>query len=410
MEGKKAALFSTPLVITFMLGFSSGLPLLTTLDMLKAWLKDSQVELALIGFSGLVGLPYTLKFIWAPFFDRFVPPLFGRRRGWMLVTQCGGALALAVMAASNPIESPLLLGCSAFLVTFFSASQDVVVDAHRRDSFSDKELVLASSYFLTGYRVGMLMSGAIALNLAEFYTWPQVYLIMAACMLVGVAATIMAGEPEVTAPPPKSMREAIIEPLREYFSKNGAWLILAFIVLYKLGDMMASTMTIPFYKDVGFSWGEVGSVAKVFGIIATIAGGILGGVIAVRTGLYRALWIFGALQAIGILGFPLLLLTGPNIYALAAVISFENFSVGLATSAFVTMMGILCNKRFSATQYALLTSLSGVPRTIFGSSSGVLAEWLGWGYFFIGCFLLAIPGLYLLTVLKSYLSPKEDLN
>lgn len=404
----KTSLFTVPLILTFLLGFSSGLPLLTTLDMLKAWLKDSQVDLTTIGLSGLVGLPYTLKFIWAPFFDRYVPPLLGRRRGWMLIGQIGVLIGLISVAASNPVQNPVFLGISALMVTFFSASQDIVVDAHRRDTFSDKDLAMGSSYFLTGYRIGMLMSGAVALNLADSFSWPQVYLIMAGCMLIGIVATLYSEEPATDVQPPKSLAAAVIDPMRDYFSRSGAIIILSFILFYKLGDMMASTMTIPFYREIGFRWGEVGSIAKVFGIAATIVGGLSGGIITAKVGIYKALWFFGILQAIGILGFPLLLITGPDIYTLAAVITFENFSIGLATSAFVTLMGVLCDKRFSATQYALLTSLSGVPRTILGSSSGALAQWLGWSNFFIFCFALAIPGLWLLTLIKKFLNVRTD--
>ena len=401
---KTRQIFTLPLFLTLLLGFSSGLPLLTTLDMLKAWLKDSDVALSTIGLSGLLGLPYTIKFIWAPFFDRFIPPILGRRRGWMLISQIGVLISLICVACFHPVESPWLLGISAVMVSFFSASQDVVVDAHRRDSFSDRDLALGSSYFLTGYRIGMLMSGAVALSLADSLSWPQVYLVMAACMAVGVIATFLAAEPQLENSPPMTLREAVVNPMRDYFAKAGAWTILAFILFYKLGDIMAAGMTIPFYSDVGFTWGEVGRVAKVFSIVATIIGGLAGGIIALRIGLYRALWFFGIMQAIGTLGFPLLLLSGPNIYVLAAVISFENFSVGMATAAFVTLMGVLCDRRFSATQYALLTSFSGIPRTLFGSSGGFLAEWLGWANFFIFCFLLAAPGLWLLFKIKKFIN------
>lgn len=377
------------------------MPLLTTLDMLKAWLTDAGVSLTMIGVSSLLSLPYTLKFLWAPFFDRYVPPFLGRRRGWMVITQLCVAAAIAALGMCDPQLSPRLLAICALLVAFTSASQDIVLDAHRRDTLSDRELAIGGSFFVTGYRLGMLMSGAFALVLADSLPWRDVYLIVASCMAVGVITTLFAPEPELQAPPPRTIREAVIDPLRDYFTKDGALLILAFVLFYKFGDMMASTMTIPYYKAIGFEWKEVGSVAKIFGIVSMIVGGLIGGGVVYKIGIYRSLWIFGILQALGILGYPLLLLTGPNLAALATVITIENLSVGLATSAFVAFMGTLCNRRFSATQYALLTSLSGVPRTIFGSSTGAMAQLLGWFDFFVVCTALAIPGLILLMRVRS---------
>ncbi len=400
-SGFYSALAARRVWVTLLLGFSSGLPLLTTLDMLKAWLTDAKVGLTVIGLSGLLGLPYTLKFLWAPFVDRYVPPFLGRRRGWMIITQIALIICIALLGCCDPIESPSLLGICALLVTFFSASQDIVLDAHRRDTLEDRELGIGASLFVTGYRIGMIMSGAVALTLADSMSWAEVYLVMAACMAVGVFATLISPEPESFGSTPSSLKAAVFEPLYDFFKRDGALLILAFVLTYKLGDMIASTMTIPYYKAIGFKWSEIGSIAKIFGLVSMIVGGFIGGAVVYKIGIQRSLWIFGLLQAVGILGFLLLIVSGPNLYALAAVITFENLSIGLATSAFVAFMGMLCNRRFSATQYALLTSLAGVPRTIFGSSSGWLAEQLGWFGFFVCCAVLALPGLYVLSKVQS---------
>jgi PAT family beta-lactamase induction signal transducer AmpG len=378
------------------MGFSCGVPLLLTLSVLQAWMKEEGIDLSVIGLFALVGLPYTLKFVWAPILDRFSLPFLGRRRGWLLVVQILLVVAIAGLGLTNPTENPWLVAFAAFLVTFFSASQDIVVDAYRREDLSDIELGLGSSLYVNGYRVGMLLAGSGGLILADHFSFAQVYLFLAGSLLVGVLTTLFCREPEVPEGVPQSFREAVIDPFVEYFKRDKALLILSFILLYKIGDQMASTMTIPFYLDIGFTKTEIGAVAKLFGFWATIAGGLLGGIILLKAGIRKALWGFGILQAISTAGFSILAMIGNSIPGLATVIAFENLSGGMGTAAYVAYMASITNKKFTATQYALLSSLMGVPRVFASAPTGFMVEWLGWISFFIVCTLIAVPGLILL--------------
>lgn len=384
------------MLVTLLMGFACGLPLLLTITVLQAWMKEEGVDLTVIGMMALVGLPYTLKFLWAPFLDRFTLPFLGRRRGWLLIAQTALLLAIAGLGFTQPKENPWMLAFAAFLVTFFSASQDIVVDAYRREDLPDEELGLGSALYVNGYRVGMLLASGGGLILADYMPFSMVYLIMAACMLPGILTTIFAHEPELTAGTPKTMKEAVFDPLVEYFSRHGALYILAFILLYKIGDTMASAMTIPFYLDIGFSKTEIGAVVKLFGFWATIAGSLIGGTIMLRLGIKRSLWYFGFLQAVSTAGFALLARIGHNISALSAVIAFENLSSGMGTAAYIAFMASITNKRFTATQYALLSSLMGIPRVLASAPTGFLAKNIGWEAFFIVCTLIAIPGMILL--------------
>lgn len=384
------------MLVTLIMGFSCGLPLLLTITLLQVWMKEEGVDLTVIGLMALVGLPYTVKFLWAPVLDRFTLPFLGRRRGWLLIAQIVLTLCIAGLGFSDPKNSPWMLAFAAFLVTFFSASQDIVIDAYRREDLSDEELGLGSSLYVNGYRMGMLLAGGGGLIMADHLPFSMVYLIMAACMLPGILATLLAREPVVNAGSPKTIKEAVINPLTEYFSRNGALWILAFILMYKIGDTMASAMTIPFYLDIGFSKTEIGTVVKLFGFWATIAGALIGGVIMIRLGINRSLWVFGFLQAISTAGFALLARIGYSIPALSVVIGFENLSSGMGTAAFIAFMASITNKKFTATQYALLTSLMAVPRTVASAPTGFLAKNMGWENFFIACTLIAIPGMLLL--------------
>ncbi|MBU2591710.1 MAG: AmpG family muropeptide MFS transporter [Nitrospinota bacterium] len=389
-------IFSRRMVVSFIMGFACGLPLLLTSTVLQAWMKKEGMDLTLIGLMALVGLPYTLKFLWAPFLDRFTLSFLGRRRGWLLVAQIALALSIAWLGFASPAKNPAMMVFAAILVTFFSASQDIVVDAYRREDLADEELGLGSSFYINGYRVGMLLASGGGLILADFLSFSKVYLIMALCMLPAIITTLLTPEPVVSEGAPKTMREAIIEPMREYFSRDNAVMILAFILLYKIGDTVASAITIPFYLDIGFSMTEIGTVVKIFGFWATIAGGLIGGMLMLRIGINRALWIFGFLQAISTAGFALLAHTGYSIQLLSAVIAFENLTGGMGTAAYAAFMASLTNKKFTATQYALLSSLMGVPRVIASAPTGFLAKHMGWENFFILCVLLAIPGMLLL--------------
>jgi PAT family beta-lactamase induction signal transducer AmpG len=384
------------MLVSFLMGFSCGVPLLLTLSVLEAWMKEEGVDLSVIGLFSLVGLPYTLKFLWAPILDRFTLPLFGRRRGWLLLFQLMLALAIAGLGLSNPATNPWLVTGAAFLVTFFSASQDIVVDAYRREELSDNELGLGSSLYVNGYRVGMLLAGSGGLILSDHFSFQQVYFIMAASLLVGIVTTLFCREPEVAEGTPTTFREAVLQPFIEYFSRDGALLILLFVLLYKIGDQMASTMTIPFYLDIGFTKTQIGAVAKMFGFWATIGGGLLGGIMLLRLGILRSLWIFGILQAISTAGFSLLAMVGNNLTGLAAVIAFENLAGGMGTAAYVAYMASITNKKFTATQYALLSSLMGIPRVLASAPTGFMAQSMGWFWFFLICTLIAIPGLVVL--------------
>lgn len=392
-----AAILSQRMLIALLMGFASGLPLLLTGSVLQAWLKDGGVTLTDIGLFALVGLPYTLKFLWAPLFDRYALPRFGRRRGWLIVTQLALAAALGALSLAQPTPHHLLwISMAALLVTFFSASQDIVIDAYRRESLSDGELGLGSALYVNGYRVGMLLASGGGLYIADQTSFAFMYQLMAACMAACILVTVLAPEPPLPSGAPKTLKEAVLLPLRDYFLRNGAWLALGFILLYKLGDTMASAMTTPFYLELGYTKTEIAAIVKVFGFWATIAGGTLGGILILRIGMTRALWLFGLGQMISTLGFVALAFIGHDNSALAAVIAIENFTGGLGTAAFVGFMGALTDRRFTATQYALLSSLMGVPRVLLSAPTGWLALSMGWPGFFVLCTLLAIPGLFLI--------------
>ena len=385
------------MLAVLLLGFSSGLPLLLVGGTLKLWMKDVGVDLTVIGIFSLVGLPYTLKFLWSPLMDRYAPPFLGRRRGWILIWQVALTIAILFLATRDPLASAWSVAAAAFLVAWCSASQDIAIDAYRRDVLTDAELGLGSALAINGYRVGMLVSGALAAALADQIPWRLVYFVMAAGIAIGVAATLLAPNPERSAVPPASMREAIVNPFRDYFGRRGALEILVFILLFKIGDSMASEMTNPFYLDLGFTKTTIGMVAKLFGFWAAIAGGLLGGIIMLRLGINRSLWVFGLLQSCSILGFSFLARVGDSVPVLAAVVTLEVLTSGMGTAAYVAFMASLCNLKYSATQYALLTSLMGIPRVIFGASAGYLAKHLGWEGYFLFCALITIPGLLMLT-------------
>ena len=383
------------MLVALLMGFSCGLPLLLTISVLQAWMKEVGVDLTVIGLMALVGLPYTLKFIWAPLFDRFQLPFLGRRRGWLLCSQIALMVAIVGLGLADP-HLPWLVAAAACLVTFFSASQDIVVDAYRREDLTDSELGLGSSLYVNGYRVGMLLASGGGLILADHIPFSAVYLIMAACMLPGIITTLLAPEPDMSAGTPATIQAAVIEPLVEYFSRTDAIWILAFILCYKLGDTMASAMTTPFYLDIGFSKTEIGAVVKLFGFWATVLGSLGGGVLMLSLGIKRSLWLFGLLQALSTAGFALLARIGHSVPALSGVIAFENFSGGMGTAAYAAFMASITNKKFTATQYALLSSLMGVPRVLASAPTGWFAKTMGWQGFFVFCTLIAVPGLLLL--------------
>lgn len=391
------------MLVAFVMGFSSGLPLLLTSTVLQAWMKKEGIDLSLIGLTALFGLPYSIKFLWAPVLDHFTLPFLGRRRGWLLIAQICLMLSIAGLALSSPKNDPWLLIFTAFLVTFFSASQDIVIDAYRREDLSDEELGFGSSLYVNGYLVAarLLVAGG-GLIMADHISFPFVYLIMAAFMLSGIITVLLAREPVITVEKSKTLREAVFNPLIEYFSRNEALWMLAFILMYKIGDTMASAITTPFYIEVGFSLTEIGTIVKFFGFGATIAGTSIGGILMFRLGINRALWIFGFLQAISTAGFAILARIGYSIPLLSAVIGFENLTSGMGTAAYMAFMASITNKKFTAAQYALLTSLMAVPRTVLSAPTGFLVKHMGWENFFIACTLIAIPGMLLLLKFASW--------
>lgn len=404
------AVFSGRMLIALLMGFASGLPLLLTGSVLQAWLKDGGVDLARIGLFALVGLPYTLKFLWSPLFDRYALP-FGRRRGWLALMQLAVAGALLLLSMAQPTSEHLwLVTLAGLLVAFFAASQDIVVDAYRRESMAESELGLGSALYVNGYRTGMLLAGGGGLILADWISFEAMYRLMAVVMAACVTVTLLAPEPPLPEGRPRSLREAVVLPFRDYFTRDGAWLILAFILLYKLGDTMASAMTTPFYLDLGYTKTEIGTVVKLFGFWATIAGGTLGGIWILRAGMHRALWLFGFGQMASTLGFVLLAQVSPNEAALAAVVAIENLTAGMGTAAFVGFMAALTDRRFTATQYALLSSLMGVPRVLLSAPTGWLAQALGWSGFFLLCVVIAIPGLLLLRWVTRLAPAPQPLN
>lgn len=404
-----ASIFSARMLVAFLMGFAAGLPLLLTGSLLQAWMTREQVDLGTIGLFALVGLPYTLKFVWAPLLDRYTPLRLGRRRGWLLIFQILLALAIAGLGLTEPARYATLVALVALLVSFFSASQDIVIDAYRRESLADDEQGLGSSLYVGGYRIGTLLASGGGLILAGHLAFPVVYALMALAMLVGIATTLLAPEPPASEGVPRSMREAVVQPFLEYFRRQDALWILLFILLYKLGDSMAAHMTTPFYLQIGFSEAQIGTVVKLFGFWAILAGGLLGGTLMLRYGIYRCLIGFGILQAISTAGFAALAHVGAELGALAAVVAFENLTAGMGTAAYIAFMASLTNKKFSATQYALLSSFMGVPRTVLAAPTGYLSAWLGWDAFFLVCTLIALPGLLMLARFRAWLAPPQEL-
>ena len=396
-------ILSRRMIVAFIMGFACGLPLLLTITLLQAWMKEEGVDLTVIGLFSLVGLPYTLKFLWAPVVDRFTLPFLGRRRGWLLIAQLSLMASIVGLGMTDPSTQPWGVAIAAILVTFFSATQDIVVDAYRREDLPDNELGLGSSLYVNGYRLGMLLASGGGLILADHISFRMVYVIMALCMLPGVITTLFTPEPPTPLGKPRTLKEAVIEPLVEYFRRNGALLVLLFILLYKIGDTMASAMTTPFYLDIGFTKTEIGAVVKLFGFWATIIGGLIGGMLMVYLGIIRSLWIFGILQGVSTAGFALLARIGPSVPALAGVIAFENLSSGMGTSAYVAFMASITNTKFTATQYALHSSLMGIPRVVASAPTGFIAKHVGWDVFFILCALIAIPGLLLILKFSTWM-------
>lgn len=399
-----AAVFrSRRIGLLLLLGFASGLPLALTAGTLQAWLAAERVDLVAIGWFALVGQPYTYKFLWAPLMDRYALPFLGRRCGWLLATQLALAAAIAFMGTLQPADSAWLLGGVAVLVAFLSASQDIVFDALRTDSLSPEERGAGAAMSVLGYRVAMLVSGAGALILADQgLGWQGTYWLMAALMGVGMLATWLVVEPEAQAGAPRTLDQAVVQPFREFFARESAVAFLLLVVLYKLGDAFVGSFTTTFLlRGPGFSLTEVGALNKGFGLVATIVGALAGGALMATLRLYRALLLFGVLQAVTNLGFLLLATAGKSYPLMVAVVGLENLCGGMGTAAYVALLMALCDQRFSATQYALLSALSAVGRVYVGPSAGYLVKALDWAPFFGVTFLIALPGLALLVAMRA---------
>jgi PAT family beta-lactamase induction signal transducer AmpG len=403
------------MLICVMLGFTSGLPLFILYNLLSAWLKAEQVDLKSIGLFALVGFPYTWKFLWSPLMDRFHFPLLGRRRGWMFFTQLALLAAVGSMGFFSPLTELSAVVTLAGFIAFLSASQDIVIDAYRRELLSDAEQGSGTALFVNAYKMSTLVPGSLSLILSDFLSWQVVFGITALFMLPGLFTTLLISEPAIYGEPPRTLREAVIEPFREFMQRSGfsqAMLILAFIFLYKLGDSMATALATPFYMELGYTRTQIGLVAKNAGLWASLAGGIIGAVWLEKTGVNRGLWIFGVLQAVAILGFALLAQTGvavagaePSSLMLGLVIGLEAFAVSLGTAAFTAYIATTTDQRYTATQFALFTSLAAVPRTFFNALTGFIVAHTGWFVFFLICFALAVPGMLLLPKIAPWNTP-----
>jgi PAT family beta-lactamase induction signal transducer AmpG len=392
------SLASKKMLICIFTGFSSGLPLYILVSLLPAWLRSEGVNLKAIGLFALINLPFTWKFLWAPFFDRYIPPL-GRRRGWLIISQSLLLASIPIFGAFNPALDIWTIAYLATVVAFFSASQDIVLDAYRRELLIDNELGLGNAVHVNAYKIAGLIPGSLSLILADHMAWSGVFIITALFMLPGILMTLFVKEPALKAGAPRTLRAAVIEPFKEFIGRNGlksALLILAFIFLYKLGDSMATALATPFYLDMGFSKTEIGLIAKNAGLWPSVIGGLLGGVWMFKLGINRALWLFGAVQMLAILGFAWLATVGHSLLWLGVVIGVEAFGVGLGTAAFVAYIAQTTHPLYTATQFALFTSLAAVPRTFANAATGYMVENLGWFKFFILCFMLAIPGMLML--------------
>ena len=398
------------MLICIFTGFSSGLPLYILVSLLPAWLRSEGVNLKAIGLFALINLPFTWKFLWAPFFDRYAPPL-GRRRGWLIISQMLLLFSIPIFGAFNPTLDIWTIAYLATVVAFFSASQDIVLDAYRRELLIDNELGLGNAVHVNAYKIAGLIPGSLSLILADHMAWSSVFIITALFMIPGILMTIFVAEPTLKEGRPKTLKAAVIEPFNEFVNRNGvqtALLILAFIFLYKLGDSMATALATPFYLDMGFSKTEIGLIAKNAGLWPSVIGGLLGGVWMFKLGINRALWIFGFVQMIAILGFAFLATVGHSLLWLGIVIGVEAFGVGLGTAAFVAYIAHTTHPLYTATQFALFTSLAAVPRTFANAATGFLVENLGWFKFFMLCFILAIPGMLLLLTVAPWNTIKEN--
>lgn len=437
---------SRKIAVILALGFASGLPFALTDDAFRAWMTKAQLNLSTIGWFSLVSLPYSLKFLWSPLLDRYVPPFLGRRRGWIVLAQIAliaAILAMAVqmatisgLAASERTWNLQLLALTAMVIAFFSATQDIAIDAYRADVLTEREVGAGASVTILGYRIALLLTGWIAFNLADQITWPWVYVGLSLLLGLGLLTCFWAPEPDQSEQPPESLEQAVILPFVDYFRRFGwrqAVFTLVFIILFRLGDAMVAKMAVPFLggKGLGFADADIGNIRQGMGLVATIVGTLAGGAVLSKIGMNRSLWVFGGLQAISNLGYLVLALVGKSYLAMVLAINIENLCGGLGTAGFVGFLMSLCNPRFSATQFALLSSLMAVGRDLIaGPASGLLAQglqeytrtasWLqttayasnptqqAWALFFLLTLVAALPGLLLLPFFAPWNSGQQE--
>ena len=414
------AMWNRRMLICIFTGFASGLPLYLLLNLVPAWLKTEGLSLRAIGAFALIQFPYTWKFLWAPLLDRYgILPWLGRRRSWMFVSQIGLIAAIGWLGQLSPVDHlTLVIGLTA-LLAFLSATQDIALDAFRREILPDHELGLGNAIHVNAYRIAGLVPGSLSLILADHLPWSQVFVITAAFMIPGLLMTLSSREPLAAAGSPRTLRDAVIEPFREFFGRHGvqsALLVLAFLFFYKLGDSLCTALATPFYLDMGYSKTEIGVIAKNAGLWPMVIGGILGGIWMIKLGINRALWLFGVVQFVTILGFVWMAWIGPGessparLATLAIVIAGEAVGAGLGTTAFVAFMARTTHPAYTATQLALFTSLMAVPRTFINATAGWLVESMGWTQFFWLCFFLAIPGMLLLLKVAPWSENGERTN
>ncbi len=412
------AMWNRRMLICIFTGFASGLPLYLLLNLVPAWLKTEGLSLRAIGAFALIQFPYTWKFLWAPLLDRYgILPWLGRRRSWMFVSQIGLIAAIGWLGQLSPVENlSLVIGLTA-LLAFLSATQDIALDAFRREILPDHELGLGNAIHVNAYRIAGLVPGSLSLILADHLPWSQVFVITAAFMIPGLLMTLSVKEPLAAANTPRTLRDAVVEPFREFFGRHGvqsALLVLAFLFFYKLGDSLCTALATPFYLDMGYTKTEIGVIAKNAGLWPMVIGGILGGIWMIKLGINRALWLFGLVQFVTILGFVWMAWIGPGesnparLATLAIVIAGEAVGAGLGTTAFVAFMARTTHPAYTATQLALFTSLMAVPRTFINATAGWLVEAMGWTQFFWLCFFLAIPGMLLLLKVAPWSEQDEQ--
>ncbi|MYM31096.1 MFS transporter [Duganella sp. CY15W] len=393
------------------LGFSSGLPLYTLIYLMQAWLAKSGLDVKALGLFGLAMFPYTFKFLWAPLMDRYTIGPLGRRRGWMALTQLALFLFIGGLGMLDPKLELSLIAGMVFLIAFMSASQDVVIDAYRREILAEEEQGLGAAIIVNAYKAASLIPSALGLVMADSQPWPVVFWTVAAFMLPGLVCTLLTREPSLYGEPPKNLQEAVVLPFREFIKRDGirqALFIIAFVLLYKIGDTMTTALSTKFFLDLGFTTKQIGLAANATGWWASLAGGAVGGIWMIKLGINRALWVFGVLQALAILGFAWLAKTGPDPVLLSAVFGFEAFaSLGLGSAALVAFMSRATDPRYTATQYALFSSLAAVPRTFINSSVGYIVAETGWFWFFIVCFILAFPAMMMLPKIAPWNSRHE---